>query len=356
MPLRCITTAGDSLLSLDYDTVAWDRLRDENARTGHLLTTCCSTPVVLKRSRRGLHFFAHKHQGECATAVESRQHLELKALAVSVIRACGWSVETEVAGTTPDGEPWVADVLASRGNAKVAVEIQWSPQTDDETAARQARYERSGVRGLWLFHQANFPVERGVPAACVEEDAAGGYVAMLGAEPSLARRSRARPEDWQQSMPAGELIRAAFEGRFWFGLLQPGTYATVKCVGGFVKCWKCQEWTNVLYNLELCSAEQGAESADFGVSEIPEDLLPELIPNPLRAWKVGQIKKRFSHTEGASYVSNGCVECDALQGRFFMTEIMHRLKPITEYPVKVSKRLAAAVDDQYGARWHVSHS
>lgn len=353
MPLRCITKAGESLLSFDLTPTDWKRLREENAAQGHLLTTCCETPVVLKTSRNGLQFFAHKYQEHCTTALESRQHLALKGLAVSVIRKCGWDVQTEVPGVSPDGERWVADVLAIKGRAKVAVEVQWSPQTDEETHGRQERYKRSGVRGLWLVHQPNFPVEPKIPAACVVEDGKGGFTAMLPRDSSWGRRTRSRAEDWEQKLPVQEMLRAAFEGRFWYGHFRPDTLANLNIKGGFVKCWACSEWTNLVFSLELWS-EDGSEAADLQLSDITDDLMPVLIPNPLHAWKVGPIKRRYSKTVGGSYISNGCVNCGALQGRFFDTEVMHRLKVITQYPVKVTERLAKTIIEHHGARWRVS--
>lgn len=48
------------------------------------------------------------------------------------------------------------------------------------------------------------------------------------------------------------------------------------------------------------------------------DLLREILPMAIRQeHPVGPIKPRFSKTEGGSYLSNGCFECGALQGRFF---------------------------------------
>ncbi len=95
--------------------------------------------------------------------------------------------------------------------------------------------------------------------------------------------------------------------------------------------------------------------AYFRIDEIPEHILPELIPDSLHPWKVGQVQQRFSKTEAGSYISNGCVQCDALQGRFFSSEIMHRLQPITEYPVTITKPLSAAINACNPGRWRVSN-
>ena len=53
-----------------------------------------------------------------------------------------------------------------------------------------------------------------------------------------------------------------------------------------------------------------------GAAEVMSILPPEL----LAKHGIGAVKPRWSKTEGREYISNGCVHCDALQGRFFEHE------------------------------------
>jgi competence protein CoiA len=140
MPLRCLDPTGRSIQSFD--------LADENRKARSLRMLCCGSQVILKRSHLGTQFFAHKVVGRCATAPETEAHLQLKRTVVFAARANGWEATTEVPGTSPLGEQWKADVLAQKGIHKVAVDIQWAGQTNDETMRRQERYRQSGIRGL----------------------------------------------------------------------------------------------------------------------------------------------------------------------------------------------------------------
>jgi competence protein CoiA len=149
MPLRCIDEHQNGVHAFDLSEEAWHSLAERNKRERHLRMPCCAAEVALKRSKLGTRFFAHKAVGKCVTAPETEHHLRLKQLAVEAARSQGWDAKTEVSGLTPSDELWRADVLAVKGNAKVAVEIQWSNQTVDETLRRQERYRLSGVRGLW---------------------------------------------------------------------------------------------------------------------------------------------------------------------------------------------------------------
>lgn len=57
-----------------------------------------------------------------------------------------------------------ADILVTKGKFKVAFEVQWSCQSQQETSMRQQRYASAAVRGLWLFRQHDFPVDQDIPA------------------------------------------------------------------------------------------------------------------------------------------------------------------------------------------------
>ena len=123
-------------------------------------------------------------------------------------------------GSSPEGKPWTADMLAEKGSRKVAIEIEWPRQSIDAQWRRQRRYEQSGVKGVWLFCQPGFPISANLPAACVgggvdEEGGLQILVPGLINERPQGHRCRAR---WNQVMSPGEFFRGLFEGRFLFGL------------------------------------------------------------------------------------------------------------------------------------------
>jgi hypothetical protein len=192
MPLRCLDPAGKSLYSFDFSEDEWQALVLENRKAHHLRTPCCESPLILKRSRLGTRFFAHMTRGACATGTETEVHLELKRMAVEAARSHGWITQAEVTGMTPAGEQWRADVLAQKGTAKIAIEIQWSGQTNDETLRRQERYKQSGIRGLWLLRQPGFPVAHNLPAICVGGNMDDGFTALI-AGPNRPQFSGSKP-------------------------------------------------------------------------------------------------------------------------------------------------------------------
>jgi competence CoiA-like predicted nuclease len=146
MPLRCLDPTGRSIHSFDLAHEQWRAMELENRKARHLRMPCCSSQVTLKRSRLGTPFFAHRAVRTCTTAAETEAHLRLKKMAVEAARANGWTAETEVSGASPLGEQWRADVLARRRERMVAVEVQWSNQTNDGILRRQERYRQSGAR------------------------------------------------------------------------------------------------------------------------------------------------------------------------------------------------------------------
>jgi hypothetical protein len=217
MPLRCIGPDGQSIQSFDLPEAEWSALRLENRRSQQLRMPCCDASVVMKTSTRGQKFFAHKSRGPCQSAPEIEGHLALKMLAAQAARRAGWTCSTEASGSSPSGEKWTADVLAHKGEAKVAIEIQWSPQTNEESLYRQERYRPSGVRCLWLFRRSGFPTSKDFPSARVSGDVTAGFKAHLG----------------RQEMPVDEFLDAVFAKRFRYGI-PLGAKAIVRIRGTLV--------------------------------------------------------------------------------------------------------------------------
>ncbi len=328
MPLRCLDHAGKDIHSFDLSTTAWLSLKAQNQAHRHLRMPCCSAYVTLRKSKLGTQHFAHKRIGECTTAPETETHLRLKRLAVETARECGWTARTEVSGSSEDGERWQADVLAEKGTAKVAIEIQWSPQTHEETLRRQQRYARSGVRGLWLINRKDMPNRDELPIAQI--------LAADGDDVSVRLTSR-------QQISARDFLSAAFNKRLRFGY--PENFeARVELICTTYDCWSCGCETLALtlirvtfgpYEeiLTLASLDEHSGLATEILSRLPHDI------------GLGQIKTRYSKTMEQEYLSNGCAHCDALLGRHFEHDLWYDGEVVASFTLPLKREWRWVFDD-----------
>ena len=162
MPLKCLLD-GKPIFAFALSESDWDALKEENRNLRHLRIACCEAKVTPKTSKLGTQFFAHGRTEGYASPAETAEHLLAKAMIAKAAKDAGWEVDTEVSGCTPSGEQWVADVLATKGKARIAIEVQWSRQDQEETKRRQERYRQSGVRGLWLLRHPTLLLEKDTP-------------------------------------------------------------------------------------------------------------------------------------------------------------------------------------------------
>jgi hypothetical protein len=96
----------------------------------------------------------------------------------------------------------------------------------------------------------------------------------------------------------------------------PGPRLAVWVVGLADHCWKCQQLTvNVVGLLPQDAGEDELLTTDV-TNQLAMAVAKALLAEEAQAARVGVIKQRFSRTLGQSYLSNGCVACDALQGDF----------------------------------------
>lgn len=149
MPLKALKD-GIEIQSWDMSPDEWINLK-ASAKQHDLRMTCCDRKAILRTSKLGTQHFAHARRGECTSAPETADHILLKSIAAQCAKKAGWTVTTERPGSTPSGEEWIADVFCEKGDLKVAIEIQWSQQSEEEFLRRQKRYDESGVRCAWLY-------------------------------------------------------------------------------------------------------------------------------------------------------------------------------------------------------------
>ncbi|TCU15104.1 competence protein CoiA [Rhizobium sullae] len=330
MPLRCLDENDVSLHAFDLSADAWRELSERNRKKRSLRMPCCSAAATMRRSRRGTQFFAHKAAGDCSTAPEKEAHLRLKQIAVEAARKYGWDARTEVIGQTPSGDPWTADVLARKNSAVVAIEIQWSAQTPEETLRRHERYKQSGIRCLWLLRKTMVATSHALPAARISEQDDGVYLAHLSGP---------------QHMPVDVFLDAAFGSRLRFGV-PLGVSATAAIRVGTTQCWNssCRQETRIVTGIDI---QFGPHVSTFSVSELGKypDLFEMVVSRLPADPAIGRLKMRFSKTQERSYTSNGCFRCDSLIGEHFEIHARYSEDVMSLFPIHIDASWKLAIEN-----------
>lgn len=88
----------------------------------------------------------------------------------------------------------------------------------------------------------------------------------------------------------------------------------VKVLGLPIQCWKCHTATLAVI------ACQGGDQVAFAHKAVLQVLASQLTHEELADVGAGPLRPRFANTTGQSIWSNGCVDCDALQGGIFLRE------------------------------------
>ena len=88
-------------------------------------------------------------------------------------------------------------------------------------------------------------------------------------------------------------------------------------------CWQCRTKVRAIVGVLVnpAATEDGTGFVSF--DEVAAELAAGLDPRTLAARRIGEIKHRDSPGVAGGYVSNGCIECDALLGRFALEDLLH---------------------------------
>mgnify|MGYP001559035307 CR=1 FL=1 len=362
MPLKCLHN-GEEIFAFNItDDAEWKQLKILNAAQKCLKMCCCSSTVVLRTSHLGTKHFAHSRRGECTTAPESVEHLLAKTTIVSGIRRTPWIAKVEQNGKTPSGDEWVADVMASLPGKKSAVfEVQWSRQTEHETRERQARYEVAGIRSMWFFRQHDFPVEKEVPAfrLCFNEKSKTFHVLIPSPFYSghwIRHEDKDEPRYWQQSVELSRFVEGSLMGRLHFAPAL-NKRMPLEVFAASTTCWRCHRKTRIITSLVFTANKVLPGCPDINTSiysfeELISDgasILMAMLPvDILKQHGIGKVKPRYSKTVGSTYLSNGCVHCDALQGRHFDHDVA--------YDEEMAFSVEVFFDETWASQLHVSRN
>ncbi len=309
MPLRAILD-NKEVQSFNQTQEKWKFLKS-NYQNHDLTMQCCDRKGIPKTSKLGTQYFAHSKRGDCASAPETAEHLHLKYLTAKAATDCGWKVYTEYQGESKTGEKWIADVYCTKGKAAIALEMQWSQQTEEEFKRRQDKYVDSGVRCAWLYRL------QGRKEYTSDDLSQSDELPIFGFRVDSDSNSFVIT---QFKLHAEEFIKALLNGQVSWSP-KAGDKLEVGLIPFTEPCWRCKKGTAAVIGLDI----QDKRGNHLGLPTFLESGTVEWIMNnysttQLAVHGIGPIKKRYSKTINEEYISNGCTHCDALLGTNFIRQ------------------------------------
>lgn len=323
------------IYSFTYSLKDWISLKEEKSAV--FKTSCCGADAILKTSKLGTQFFAHRRKPElhdCSSGGETAEHIHIKYLVSKKLFDCGWQVEVEKRGVSSKGDAWIADVYAEKGNAKIAIEVQWSRQSFIETKRRQQIYADSGVRGAWLLRSGSIKDRdaivgdyrystKSIPVFSVYKNKKSKDNEFLVFNVSSVKAHTSNHLDLltENPLPLDEFVENLISGNIKF-TAKFSPYSTISILTMDQPCWKCKRTTRVVAQLFCSNTRYGFHSKEDSftacIDGFGESLIGIINKNLAKIHKFKPIRIRYSKTAKSSYMANSCYHCDALMGKSFI--------------------------------------
>ena len=308
---------GKTIISIDMSTDEWNELKKAvRSNKTSIKLFCCGGLAYSRMSKMGTKHFVHKTKYKCNWKPESVNHLKTKEIIFKACKEEGWNVEPEYGFND-----WIADVFATKGNTKIALEAQWSRQTDEETRIRQEKYRKDGVKGIWFFRNLprSLTADEDIPAFKLSKKD-DNYFVMIGCS------------EIELSSAVKSLLRGGVEFRKKLAYKR----AQIAHIYKFeMECWNCGRTTPVIGVYSNYVACCGGEFYSMDLSD--EDLGMAIAALQNRGVKeladLAPIKKRYSKTMSYSYWSNGCKWCGAIVGEWFLRDALLDFVCIEQIPI-----------------------
>jgi hypothetical protein len=89
------------------------------------------------------------------------------------------------------------------------------------------------------------------------------------------------------------------------------------------RCWQCRSKVRAIVGVLVDPALTSDKHGFLPFDAVGPQLAAALDVRNLHARRIGQLKHRESPGVPGGYLSNGCIECDALIGRFQLEDLLH---------------------------------
>jgi hypothetical protein len=89
------------------------------------------------------------------------------------------------------------------------------------------------------------------------------------------------------------------------------------------RCWQCRTKVRGVVGVLIDPARTPDGSGFLAFDDIAELLVERVDPRLLAGRRIGELRHRDSPGVLGGYIANGCIECDALIGRFRLGDLLH---------------------------------
>jgi hypothetical protein len=89
------------------------------------------------------------------------------------------------------------------------------------------------------------------------------------------------------------------------------------------RCWQCRTKVRGVVGVLVDPSRTRDGSGFLAFDDVAEMLVEYVDPRALARRGVGELRHRDSPGVTGGYVANGCIECDALIGRFQLQDLLH---------------------------------
>jgi hypothetical protein len=89
------------------------------------------------------------------------------------------------------------------------------------------------------------------------------------------------------------------------------------------RCWQCRTKVRGVVGVLIDPASTPDGTGFLRFEEVGELLAERVDPRALAGRRIGELRHRDSPGVAGGYLANGCIECDALIGRFQLEDLLH---------------------------------